>query len=60
MRKSSLKEVVTCPKAILAELGFDFRSVWMPILIHWLSLLEISRICSNRGNFDVSRIHGRE
>lgn len=60
MRKLSFKEVRTCPKAILAELGFDSRSVWVPVPTHWLSLLEISRICSNRGNSDVQKIHGGE
>lgn len=43
MRKLSLREVVTCPRAILAELGFDSRFVWVPMPIHWLSLLERGR-----------------
>lgn len=39
MRKLSLKEVVTCPEAKLAELGFDFRFVWLPISAHTLVII---------------------
>lgn len=38
MRKLSLK-VVTCPKAKLAELGFDSRSVWLPVGAHTLVIV---------------------
>lgn len=39
MRKLSLKEVVTCPEAKLAELGFDSRFVWLPISAHTLVII---------------------
>lgn len=54
MRKLILREVVTCPKAILAELGFDSRFVWVPRPTHTLVIIVGKREgYIVRGNIDV-------
>lgn len=56
-----LREVVTCPKAMLAELGFDSRFVWVPRPTHTLVIIVGKREgYIVRGNIDVQRIYSGE